>query len=98
MESLGEDLRRTSRQVEAYAVSEHVIRVGARSLRRLPVAERKGIEIRELRRAIVFVAEAHQGCAVPACVSCEAIRNGLAVALAVVRAEADGGFEESMRD
>ncbi|GGN43317.1 hypothetical protein FHR83_001818 [Actinoplanes campanulatus] len=46
-------------------------------------------EIRALHASIVNIAAAHQHCEVASCPTCEQIRHGLAVAMAVLRAEVD---------
>lgn len=95
MDPLDEMLRRTSAAVSRYRVPERAVALASSSLAALPEHARRHLEVRGLLDAVLRIADAHQPCEVP-CEVCEAVRNGLAVALGVVRAEVDVDLERKL--
>lgn len=91
MDPIDETLRRAADAANLYRVPEKMIQVAATSLTRMPDNGRRDLEVAALVDAILHIAAAHQPCEVR-CEVCEAVGNGLAVTLGVVRAEVDVDF------
>jgi hypothetical protein len=88
VDSLDDLLRRCADQAARYRVPEQMTALTASSLQRMPAAARARSGTRALVDAIVRIAAQHRPC-LGECGTCEAISNGLAVALGVIRAEVD---------
>jgi hypothetical protein len=86
---LDDALRRTVAAVERYRVPQDVIARAADALARMPGDYRRETEVGALVDAIVEIADAHAGQCPDECPACGAVRNALAVAMGVIRAETD---------
>lgn len=92
-------LRRAAAAAEAYGVPEAMTAVTASNLARLAGAGRTGIAMHALHEAVLIVAESHRSeCDEGDCATCDAIRNSLVVALAVIRTEVDAEFDVDFPD
>lgn len=91
MEPIDEILRTTVRAAGRYDVPERMIAAAASALESMPEAARLQAGVNALHDAMLQVARLHGG---PhgGCDTCSAVRNGLAVAMGVVRAEVDVEF------
>ncbi|MBW6437434.1 hypothetical protein KZ829_27245 [Actinoplanes hulinensis] len=87
----------TRRAVDYYQVPDSAIAAYREALEVAGGPVQPG-EIRALHASIVNIAAAHQNCAVSSCPTCEQIRHGLAVAMAVLRAEVDAHFRHLTSD
>jgi hypothetical protein len=72
-----------------------MIAVAARSLAGKPCQVRAKMEVDALHDAILVIAGEHAG-PHPGCGTCHALRNGLAVAMGIVRAEVDVELERKI--
>jgi hypothetical protein len=86
-------LRRTADAVAQYQAPERMIAAAARSLAGKPGQARAKMEIDALHDAILAIANDHAG-PHDGCDTCHAVRNGLAVAMGIVRAEVDLELEK----
>ncbi|MGX6604809.1 hypothetical protein ACWKSP_22175 [Micromonosporaceae bacterium Da 78-11] len=82
-------LRLTADAVERYRVNERMVMYTTASLWALLDDQRQGAEVDGLIHAILEIATAHDGSHDGECATCDAICNGVAVAMGVVRAETD---------
>lgn len=88
---LDDALKRTAAAVDRYGAPENMIAAAAGSLTRLACAQRVGLEIDALHGAILTVADAHAG-PHERCATCSAVRDSLAVAMGILRAEVEAEF------
>lgn len=95
MEGIDENLRRTSAAVNRYRVPERIIALAAGSLTSMTEQQRHDHGMDAIQDALLLVAEQHAG-PHPDCVTCNAVSNGLAVTLGVVRAEVDVEMERKI--
>lgn len=86
---LDDALKRTADAVARFHVPDDMIAWAATSLEGMPAGDRVRLEVEALLDAIVEIASAHGGHCADDCPVCKSIRNALAVAMGVVRAEAD---------
>ncbi|GIM88787.1 hypothetical protein [Paractinoplanes toevensis] len=96
MEAIDQTLRRTADAAARYEVPERKIGVATTSLTGMPDDQRQDVEVEALHEAVLHLADIHGGPHDDGCPDCHAIGNGLAVALAVVRAEVDVEFEQKV--
>lgn len=85
---MDEALRRTNEAVERYEVPQKVIAVAAQCLESMSADARHETEVEALVDANLQVAASHGG-PHPDCMTCQRIKNALAVSMGVVRAETD---------
>ncbi|MBM2616707.1 hypothetical protein JIG36_14185 [Actinoplanes sp. LDG1-06] len=92
---LDDALRRGAAAAARYDVPQKVIDIGAQSLGRMPVEKRHVMEVDGLVDALLIIAERHGGPHAD-CATCEAIPNGLAVVMSVVRTETDPATQNKL--
>jgi hypothetical protein len=92
VEPIDEILRTTVRAAGRYDVPERMIAAAATALESMGDDARRQAGVNALHDAVLQVARLHGG-PHDGCGTCSAVRNGLAVAMGVVRAEVDVDFE-----
>lgn len=95
MEPIDETLRATVDAAGRYLVPEGMVAEAAQALIEMGDSARRRAEILALHDALLAVADRHAG-PHDNCDTCRAVRNGLAVALGVVRAEIAAEFERRL--
>ena len=84
---------RTSAMAERFAVPEPAVDRYARIFDGLPAHEQRQVQVVALHAAIVNLAGRHADCAVAECVTCDDIREALAIAMAVVRVDMEAPLQ-----